>query len=247
MARAVGPARRFTRLAGALGVLAIATGSAVGACNGEEAVEGSTSLAGTSAGHGDGSDDDDGPEPHSCEEGCASPPSDCHAETGTCEDGSCRYAPKLAGEVCDEGCVGGGFCDATGSCICTNDACDVTCTAGPNATATCDDDGECIRGCEAPWENCDGDWSNGCEVPVGVTGVCDLGGLNLDGGCWTAYCGQSDGPDTHDFGTYYCVSCSTCNVPAAGMCRWCNRETGNWYAAESCSCSDEHLDLACAP
>jgi hypothetical protein len=185
-------------------------------------------------------------EPEPCDDVCANPPSECHEPTGTCEDSFCSYPPKLAGEICEEDCVGGGFCDASGNCICTSNACEATCTAGPNATATCDAEGECVRTCDAPWENCDGDWSNGCEVPVGITGVCDAGGLNLDGGCFTAYCGQSAAPDTHNFDTYYCVSCSTCNAPSAGMCRWCNRDTGNWYGAESCDCGG-HLDLACDP
>jgi hypothetical protein len=232
----------------ALVLACLAVGS--GACGGEDTVEGSTAM-GTSPGQTDDgpthSDSAPEPEPETCDEGCVAPPSQCHASTGTCEEGLCHYAPVLAGEICDEGCVGGGFCDASGTCICTSNACEVTCTAGPNATAVCDESGECIRTCESPWENCDGDWSNGCEVPVGVTGVCDLGGLNLDGGCWTAFCGQSDGPDAFDFGSYYCVSCSSCNVPSAGMCRWCNRDTGNWHQAESCTCSAEHLDLACEP
>ena len=186
------------------------------------------------------------PDPEPCDDVCASSPSACHEPSGVCEDGFCNYPPRLAGERCDESCEGTGFCDGSGNCICSSGGCEESCTAGPNATAECDAAGQCVRACEEPWENCDGDWSNGCEIPVGITGVCDASGLNLDGGCFTAYCGQSDAPDAHDFGTYYCVSCSTCNVPSAGMCRWCNRETGNWYGADSCGCGD-HLDLACQP
>lgn len=218
-------------------------GLAAGACNAEEPTEGMSGTLGTPSSAGD---EDSGHEPEPCDEGCVHPPSECHAPSGTCEDGFCQYAPMLAGEVCDEGCEGGGFCDAMGNCICTTNACDVTCTAGPNATAVCEANGECTRACEPPWENCDGDWSNGCEVPVGVTGVCDAGGLTADGGCWTAFCGESQAAEAHNFEHYYCVSCSTCNVPAEGMCRWCNRDTGNWYAADACSCG-EHEDLACMP
>jgi hypothetical protein len=233
--------RRRTGLTGGA-LLTLATLGAPG-CSDEESVEGSSASLGP--GPDDGASDGPGPEPETCDGGCQSPPSDCH-DSGTCEDGFCHYPTKLAGEVCHDGCVGGGFCDASGNCLCTSNPCEAECTAGPNATAHCDESGECIRACESPFENCDGDWSNGCEVPVGVTGVCNLGGLD-DDGCWTAYCGSSDAPDAHDFGTYYCVSCSTCNTPSNGMCRWCNRETGSWYPAESCSCSAEHLDFACEP
>jgi hypothetical protein len=236
------------RLGRAWVVLVILSGSLPPGCTNDGAVEGSESDSDFTSDHGDGDGGSSpGDEPEGCDGGCVDLPSDCHVAPGTCEEGSCRYTPKLAGEVCETGCEAGGFCDASGNCICTDRACDATCTAGPNATATCSPNGECIRSCESPWENCDGDWANGCEVPVGMPGVCDLDGLNLDDGCWTAYCGQSAGGDAYDFGTYYCVSCSTCNAPADGMCRWCNRETGRWYATESCSCSEEHLDLACDP
>lgn len=197
----------------------------------------------------------------SCEFGCNEPPGDCYEPDGTCENDMCVYAPVLAGEPCNDDCTAGGFCDASGGCICASDDmggdtgdtggnpddCMMTCTAGEHATAACNAMGECIVTCESPWEDCDGDPMNGCEVPVGVPHQCDAGGLNPNGGCWTAYCGSAQGADIADFGTYHCVDCPTCEQPSAGQCRWCNHDTGNWYPQDTCSCGGEFLDAVCSP
>jgi len=190
----------------------------------------------------DGGDDDGA----TCATPCTTPPGDCFEDEGSCENGTCVEVPVLAGDACSVGCGGGGFCDATGNCICVED-CAATCTAGPNATAMCDDAGMCVRACTAPFDNCDGDWTNGCEVPVGVPHQCDVNGLNAEGGCWTAYCGESDAAGTFNFGTYHCVDCSTCGVPSAGQCHWCNHDNGNWFPTEACSCGPEFENVACGP
>lgn len=179
-----------------------------------------------------------------CDAGCDVAPGDCYEEVGTCEDGVCSYPPKLAGEPCADDCEAGGFCDASGQCICSAGGCEDTCTAGEHATASCDDAGRCVRTCEAPWDNCDGDWSNGCEVPVGIPGVCDAAGLNMQTGCWTAWCGASEAPETFNFETYYCADCPTCREEA-GQFMWCNHDTGQWYPSEPGTCDAAYLDVAC--
>ena len=189
-------------------------------------------------------DDDDGSA--SCATPCTTPPGDCFEDEGRCENGACVDVPALAGDACSEGCAGGGFCDATGNCICVED-CASMCTAGPNATAMCDDAGMCVRACTAPFDNCDGDWANGCEVPVGVAHQCDVNGLNAEGGCWTAYCGESQTAGAFNFGTYHCVDCSTCGVPSGGQCHWCNHDNGNWFPTEACSCGAEFENAVCGP
>lgn len=181
-----------------------------------------------------------------CTGGCNTPPGDCFEPSGTCDDGTCSYAPRLAGETCTTGCTAGGFCDAGGMCICVEN-CEASCTAGPNATAACNEMGQCIQTCTAPYDNCDGDWSNGCEVPVGVAHTCDANGLNPTGGCWTAYCGESTDPKASNFGTYHCIDCSTCAAPSAGQCHWCNHDTGNFFPTETCDCGADYLNLACGP
>ena len=211
-----------------------------------------------SGGVGDGADADaeEGDEGvgGGCEAGCTSPPGDCFEAEGSCENDACVYPPKLAGDTCMDGCSGSGFCDASGSCICSGgddgtgnmtDDCEATCVSGPNSTAACDANGDCIVTCEAPYEDCDGDPVNGCEIPVGVPHSCDSGGINMTGGCWTAYCGQSGAATATNFGTYYCADCPTCTELAGGLCHWCNHDTGNFYPTEPCSCGAQYLNVAC--
>lgn len=166
-----------------------------------------------------------------------------NASGGTCVDGVCT------GVSCDPGwgdCDGDPStgCEAalTSADHCGN--CGAPCTAGDNATADCST-GTCERTCDSPYENCDGDWQNGCEIPTGIPNQCDINGLNPDDGCWTAYCGQSADPDAVNFGTWYCFECTTCHVPAAGSCQWCSHADGRWYPAEAdCACG-AYEDLTC--
>ena len=239
---------------GLAGVLALALASVASGCEADvkgagmdtdEPVDSDTDAMPETDASSDGSAgmDTRGP-PQSCTSTCDAPPGDCFADAGECIDGTCNYAPVLAGESCTDDCPAGGFCDAAGQCICAAGGCEDTCVAGEHATATCDESGECIRECEPPYENCDGDWSNGCEIPVGVPGVCDAAGINLESGCWTAWCGASDAPEATNFGTFYCSDCSTCREDG-GQCQWCNHDTGQWYPAEACTCDPEYHDVAC--
>ncbi len=175
---------------------------------------------------------------------CVGEPSPCeapHASGGTCQGGLC------SGLVCDGGwgnCNG----DWVDGCEVALDSaehcgtCDTPCEAGEHASASCNA-GVCEQACDAPWANCDDDWSNGCEIPEGVPNQCDSSGLNPDG-CWTPYCGQSAADGATNFGTWFCVECSTCHVPGPGQCQWCNHATGTWYPAETCPCG-AYEDLAC--
>ena len=197
----------------------------------------------------------------------------CFEPAGTCLQGGCEFTPKAAGAPCgDPTCPGS--CDGLGECLgtdvctecdpgwgdCNGDpsdgcetsldsadhcgACDEPCLAGEHATAECIG-GVCQRACESPWENCDDDWSNGCEIPTGVPSQCSTSGLDATWGCGTAWCGQSTAAKATNFGSWYCLRCVNCNVPAAGTCQWCdhfeNGGTGEWFSSASCFCgSDEH-------
>lgn len=216
----------------------------------------------------------------------------CFEEQGVCVQGSCEFAPKVAGSPCDDAdtCTEGDVCNGMGGCVgqgrdcsapngaamceagacgalmcddgfddCNGDfsdgcetqldsadncgACGETCSAGANASATCDGT-QCNRSCTAPFENCDGDWANGCEIPTGIPNQCDATGLNAVNGCWTAHCGNSGNADAVNFGDWYCFECTTCHVPSAGQCQWCSHDTGNWFPAASCGCGPSE-DLTC--
>jgi hypothetical protein len=165
-----------------------------------------------------------------------------HASGGSCSGGTCE------GLTCDVGWGNcdddwGNGCEATLSSAEHCGGCDTPCVAGPNASADCST-GTCQASCTAPWADCDGDIGNGCEIPDGVANTCDVNGLNMSGGCWTAHCGQSAVDGAVNFGSWYCFECTTCHEPAAGQWQWCNHQTGNWYSPESVDCGN-FLDLAC--
>lgn len=200
-----------------------------------------------------------------CEHGAAAPGAPCDdAEPCTVSDacdgeGVCFGVPLdcgggecIDGECIDKGCPKG-FADCNGE---AGDGCEVelgtdgncggcgdACTTGDNATASCNA-GACEYQCQSPWDNCDGDWLNGCEVPVGVAHQCDDQGLNPSTGCWTAYCGNSADPNATNFGSFYCMGCSTCRVPGAGQCQWCDSASGTFFPADTCGCG-AFEDLSC--
>lgn len=177
---------------------------------------------------------------------CDSPPGQCYASPGQCINGACDYAPASDGVDCDDGedCTIGDVCNGAGACVPGNPS---PCSA-PNTTGGSCQNGSCVGfQCVPPYENCDGDWENGCEIPVGIPNQCDANGLNADGGCWTAYCGVLNNPKAHNFGTYYCFDCANCHEPAQGQWQWCNHTSGNWYPAEAGGPCGGSKDLVCKP
>jgi hypothetical protein len=199
-----------------------------------------------------------------CQHGAAAPGSSCDdgdpcTTTDACDGTGLCYGVDIdcgAGTCMDGMCVGGdcpdGFADCNGN---PGDGCEVqlgtnsdcagcgdACGNADNATGSCSA-GACQYQCQAPYENCDGNWANGCEVPVGVEHSCSQAGLDPDG-CWTPYCGNSADPNATNFGTYYCMDCPTCRVPSAGQCQWCDHSTGIFYPQAACSCGS-YEDLAC--
>lgn len=190
----------------------------------------------------------------SCDDGDPCTRSDACDGEGSCfgVDLDCGNGECVDGKCIDEGCPAG-FADCNGQ---MGDGCEVelgtdsncagcddACVAGDNATGACTA-GACDYQCTAPWENCDGDWVNGCEIPVGVAHQCDDQGINLSTGCWTAYCGNSVDVEATNFGTFHCIHCSTCRSPVAGQCQWCDSNTGIFFPTETCGCG-AFEDLAC--
>lgn len=199
-----------------------------------------------------------------CQHGAAAPGASCDdadpcTTSDACDGEGVCYGVEIdcgTGECVDGQCTGGecpeGFADCNGDPV---DGCEVqlgttsdcggcgdACSGAANATASCMA-GSCQYACQAPWENCDGNWANGCEVPVGVEHSCSASGLDANG-CWTPYCGSSASPDAANFGTYFCMDCATCREPSAGQCQWCNHTTGLFYDQDACVCGS-YEDLAC--
>lgn len=107
-----------------------------------------------------------------CGETCVDPKSDA-LHCGDCNQ------PCDAGMACNDGvcgCANDGeeYCEALGRCVdLTSDAencgaCGKSCLdPSRSATiATCEAS-ECVFTCEDGFDNCDGDWENGCEVDLG--------------------------------------------------------------------------------
>lgn len=201
-----------------------------------------------------GGSEGDGPSettqgPQSCDDGCESPPSDCYQPVGECIDEQCEYTPKAEGVACDDGdaCTQGEeTCDGAGSCVAAETlSCD-----RPNA-----ENGSCVEGecqgwtCIAPYENCDGDWENGCEIPTGLPNSCNNTGMTEEGACGTAYCGTEIGPNIVNFANenYRCVMCSNCYSPEEGSVAWCNQSTGSWWPTEAGDCPAAYEQATCEP
>ena len=171
--------------------------------------------------------------------------------------------PHATGVCGDEGCGGPLTCDSgwancngspgdgcetelgtTANCGGCDDACN-----GPHVASASCNGGACAIECEAPYEDCDDDASNGCEIPTGVPNVCDADGLNANG-CWTAHCGSSMHVDARNFGTWYCFECTNCTEMGSGIVAWCSHSSGLWFPAEEGSCvvnEIDYTDLVCAP
>ena len=182
-------------------------------------------------------------EPMGCDD-CNTPPGPCYQQFGQCVANNCVYPPLSEGDPCDGGdaCMGMGTCDGQGTCT-VGEA--MNCEA-PHATGSCQN-GMCSGWqCTGSWENCDGDWGNGCEIPTGVANKCDANGIS-DSGCWTAYCGQSNDPKAKNFGgNFYCMDCNNCHEPQNGFWQWCNHSAGTWYPAEAGGPCGSFKDVVCS-
>lgn len=230
------------------------------------------------------------------DDSCTDPPGVCHEQRGQCdpETGHCLYDPLKAGTPClpDDKCTVEAVCNGEGSCVgkelvclaphassgtcvegeceeylcdpgfenCNgswSDGCEVDLTAdpnncggcnsscpnAPNANASCEK-GHCALQCSTPYEDCNEDPTDGCEIPVGQPNSCDRNGLttfsNSVGatpGCGTPYCGKGTSKWSESFGTWRCSFCNHCQLFADGG-SWCIVSEGQ-FSSERCEdCCD---------
>jgi hypothetical protein len=93
----------------------------------------------------------------SCNNNCTTHPNATSAST--CSGGNCSY-------VCSAGwgdCSGGLGCETQLNSLTHCGGCNVGCSR-PNGTVSCATGTCTLTGCNAGWNNCDGDATNGCEV-----------------------------------------------------------------------------------
>jgi len=135
--------------------------------------------------------------------------------TGTLSDGACHFTCETGWDNCN-----GSWSDGCESDLSQNGncgACGKACSPQAHATASCSG-GACKLTCIAPYQNCDGNDSNGCEIPVGEANSCNKKGLGT--GCGTAYCGSSKTTEAANFATWTCVFCKQCHHYPDGW-SWC--------------------------
>jgi hypothetical protein len=106
--------------------------------------------------------------------------------------------------------------------------------------------GKCSLSCAAPYQDCNGDIGDGCEIPVGVANTCDVAGLNSGQGCGTAYCGAFSGGNNKTFGSWTCVFCSHCHKWSDGY-SWCLGTSTGKFSSDRCEtcCNDGMADKVC--
>jgi len=168
---------------------------------------------------------------------CVGSPRTCdfpNASGGTCTNGACQGVVCAAGyKDCNNDLDLDG-CETNLKTSSDCGDCDVPCSAGAHATASCAT-GTCVQACTSPWQNCDGNGSNGCEIPVGVAYQCSTNGLDSAQGCGTAYCGA--GGDQSFAGNWYCSWCTSCKEFGPSSCSWCSSSTGLWLWPSGTTCT----------
>jgi hypothetical protein len=170
---------------------------------------------------------------------CSAP----NATGGSCSEGAC------SGYVCTPGW---GNCNRSWDDGCESSlasdplhcgSCPRACRVPPNAVAICQG-GRCGFECAAPYEDCNGDPADGCEIPVGRPNSCDRDGLTefttaakATPGCGTPYCGPSSSGDktAESFFSWHCEFCQHCQLFDDGGA-WCIASTGKFSADRCPSC-----------
>ncbi|MCB9594069.1 MAG: hypothetical protein H6719_15150 [Sandaracinaceae bacterium] len=154
-----------------------------------------------------------------CGTPCTFPGATGDCATGTCALGACD--PGLGD--CNADPADG--CETALDALPTCGACDGTCAIA-NGTPSCVMGACAVASCDAGFDDCNGDASDGCETPLNTLTDC--------GGCGTA-CSITDGTGSCDTGTCEVASCGAergdCNMDPSDGCETDTRR------------SDEHCGM----
>jgi len=127
--------------------------------------------------------------PNPCDNvSCGSPPNDCYAPTGSCQQGVCIYPYKSQGSACSDGnpCTVSDQCSSSGTCV-------------PGAAVVVDDNNPCTA------DACDSSTGTVSHSPLGDGTSCDDGN----------FC---NGVDTCQSGVCAKGTATVCATPPAGGC-----------------------------
>lgn len=180
--------------------------------------------------------------------GCATACGTVANGTAACVSGKCTVKCAASFGDCDgkydNGCETA--LDTPSHCgSCTN-----ACAAVANGSPTCTG-GTCTVKCTAPYQDCDGKYDNGCEIPVGQANSCDRNGLAAFSGakppCGTPYCGSGTASNgVQNFGSWYCSFCDHCTIFSDGgsYCLYAS-DTGNFSGVRCASCCAANSPQVC--
>lgn len=175
-----------------------------------------------------------------------------NTKDGVCVQGVCQGITCIAGYGnCNNNMNDG--CETKLNTLSNCGKCGTVCGAVANATPSCDTTaGKCLPVCTAPWNDCDGVYSNGCEIPVGRKNSCDQNGLTdpaVPTGCGTPICGDKTGSRVKSFATWSCVWCTSCHNFSASTSGWCLIPNGvdDWRDGRFSTELDTHVCDATAP
>lgn len=138
--------------------------------------------------------------------GCETDTTSSSAHCGSCQS-PCEFTNAIGNcsqSECSMGACSNGYADcdddeSTGCEIHTDSSlfncgtCGNACEARPNSTPLCSD-GQCVLQCEATYDDCDGDYSNGCEADLQTDvehcGACSVAcsDVNATPACVAATC-----------------------------------------------------------
>ena len=167
--------------------------------------------------------------------GCSAP----HASGATCVQGECQgYTCDSGWDNCNNKCSDGCEVDITSNKSHCG-GCGKACNNAAHATAVCQNM-TCKLNCTAPWQDCNGNKSDGCEIPVGRANACNKSGLSTFSsaaggtpGCGTPYCGA--GSSGTSFGSWHCRFCTHCQIFTDGG-SWCLTASGKFSPDRCATC-----------
>jgi hypothetical protein len=177
--------------------------------------------------------------------------------TAACVSGKCAVKCAASYDDCDGKYENG--CESALNTVSHCGSCKNACAAAANGTAVCAS-GKCTLKCTAPYDDCDGNYENGCEIPVGQAHACNKAGLASFSGqtppCGTPYCGSATASNAVvNFGSWYCTFCVHCHLFGEEGYAWClfsDGANGN-FSGDRCGgksgkpvcCKNGEIDLVC--
>ena len=150
----------------------------------------------------------------------------CGNGVPSCSGGKCGFSCNAPYQNCDNSWGNG--CEVDTSKDVNNcGACGTKCISPPNASASCSS-GKCVYTCKPGYKNCDGQWSNGCEVDTtqnsnncGACGTCCIAPPNASAKCYLGTCQYTCNPGWKNCDGKWQNGCETDTTKDTNNCGGC--------------------------